>query len=155
VCVHIVKGSLLRDTVKRPKVFDPARWKYTRHFMTEKVIHINGKRVAKREWSMSWITMIHLTYNYDLTMCFVSSTIIYVFSNYYRLPSNYHLCIIYLSFVCLSGKKHLCESYIDLFLVFNTGKNIYLAIYRLYLNSCWISFCCFVALYFGANSSKK
>ena len=28
-------GILLRDTVKRQKVFDTARWKYIRHLMTE------------------------------------------------------------------------------------------------------------------------
>ena len=32
-------GILLRDTVKRQKVFDTARWKYTRHLMTEEDIH--------------------------------------------------------------------------------------------------------------------
>ena len=36
-------GILLRDTVKRQKVFDTARWKYTRHLMTEEDIHINCK----------------------------------------------------------------------------------------------------------------
>ena len=36
-------GILLRDTVKRQKVFDTTRWKYTRHLMTEEDIHINCK----------------------------------------------------------------------------------------------------------------
>jgi hypothetical protein len=35
--------------VKRQKVFDTARWKYSRHLMTEEDIHINGKRVAMTE----------------------------------------------------------------------------------------------------------
>jgi len=37
-------GILLRDTVKRQKVFDSARWKYTRHLMTEE--DISAKHVA-------------------------------------------------------------------------------------------------------------
>ena len=36
-------GILLRDTVKRQKVFDTARWKYTRHLMTEEDIHIKSR----------------------------------------------------------------------------------------------------------------
>jgi DNA polymerase II large subunit len=40
-------GILLRDTVKRQKVFDTARWKYTRHLMTEEDIHINERMVEE------------------------------------------------------------------------------------------------------------
>ena len=49
-------GILLRDTAKRQNVFDTARWKYTRHLMTEEDIHINGKRVAMTERMMEKVT---------------------------------------------------------------------------------------------------
>jgi hypothetical protein len=35
-------GILLRDTVKRQKVFATTRWKYTRHLMTEEDIHMTS-----------------------------------------------------------------------------------------------------------------
>ena len=53
-------GILLRDTVKRQKVFDTARWKYTRHLMTEEDIHINGKRVAMTERMMEEVLINEL-----------------------------------------------------------------------------------------------
>jgi hypothetical protein len=53
-------GILLRDTVKRQKVFDTARWKYTRHLMTEEDIHINGKRVAMTEKMMEEVLINEL-----------------------------------------------------------------------------------------------
>ena len=53
-------GILLRDTVKRQKVFDTARWKYTRHLTTEENIHINGKRVAMIERMMEEVLMNEL-----------------------------------------------------------------------------------------------
>ena len=59
-CVRAYSSRiLLRDTVKRQKVFDTARWKYTRHLMTEEDIHVNGKRVAMTE------RMIDELDNYD------------------------------------------------------------------------------------------
>ena len=45
---------LLRDTVKRQKVFD------TRHLMTEEDIHINGKRVAMTERMMEEVLINEL-----------------------------------------------------------------------------------------------
>ena len=53
-------GILLRDTVKRQKVFDTARWKYTRHLMNEEDIHINGKRVAMTERMMEEVLINEL-----------------------------------------------------------------------------------------------
>jgi hypothetical protein len=47
-------------TVKRQKVFDTARWKYTRHLMTEEDIHINGKRVAMTERKMEEVLINEL-----------------------------------------------------------------------------------------------
>ena len=40
---YFIHRNILRDTVKRQKVFDTTRWKYTRHLMTEEDIHINCK----------------------------------------------------------------------------------------------------------------
>ena len=57
-------GILLRDTVKRQKVFDTARWKYTRHLMTEEDIHINGKRVAMTEM-LSKTVMLNSSFTSD------------------------------------------------------------------------------------------
>ncbi len=60
-CVHAYSsGILLRDTVKRQNVFDTARWKYTRHLMTEEDIHINFKCVAMTERMMEEVLINEL-----------------------------------------------------------------------------------------------
>ncbi len=38
--------------MKKQRIFDIARWEYTRHLMTEEDIHINGKRIAMTEREM-------------------------------------------------------------------------------------------------------
>ena len=83
-------GILLRNTVKRQKVFDTARWKYTRHLMTEEDIYINGKRVAKTERMMEEVLINELDNMLQFTR---ESTIYHLPIN--QLSSIYHLCIIY------------------------------------------------------------
>ena len=49
VVSEYASSILLRETVKKQRIFDIARWEYTRHLMTEEDIHINGKRIAMTE----------------------------------------------------------------------------------------------------------
>ena len=37
----------LRETVKKQRIFDIARWEYSRHLMTEEDIYINGKHTER------------------------------------------------------------------------------------------------------------
>ena len=53
---------LLRETVKKQRIFDKARWEYTRHLMTEEDIHINGKRIAMTEREMIDVMKNELDY---------------------------------------------------------------------------------------------
>ena len=52
----------LRETVKKQRIFDIARWEYTRHLMTEKDIRINGKRIAMTEREMMDVLKNELDY---------------------------------------------------------------------------------------------
>jgi len=50
-CVHIFREFIERYCGEK-NVFDTARWKYTRHHVTEEDIHINCKRVVMTERMM-------------------------------------------------------------------------------------------------------
>ena len=63
-------GILLRDTVKRQNVFDTARWKYTRHLMTEKISNINGNRVSMTEIMMEEVLIDELESYIELLLDF-------------------------------------------------------------------------------------
>ena len=53
---------LLRETVKKQRIFDIASWEYTRHLMTEEDIHINGKRIAMTDREMLYVLKNELDY---------------------------------------------------------------------------------------------
>ena len=111
--------------MERQNVFDTARWKYTRHLMTEEDIHINDKRVAMTERMMEEVlineldnmpanhTGCRLKLMNDIgqspkckacsetfklcSLYHLLSSMYFLTTIIYRLPSIYHLCIIYLS----------------------------------------------------------